>query len=134
MKLVRIFLAEDNRGDILLIRQALAQHQIEYELFVARDGEAALDFLTRMGNPGEEPCPDVMLLDLNLPKVDGAQVLRVFRQHPQCERTPVIVISSSDAPKELAQVTAIGISRYFRKPLDLDGFMQLGALVRQLVE
>jgi CheY-like chemotaxis protein len=133
MKVLHILLAEDNRGDILLVRRALAEHQIEHQLHVVKDGEEALHFLARMGNPDGGPCPDLLLLDLNLPKVEGSEVLREFRRHPSCADTPVIVITSSDAPRDLAQVTAIGISRYFRKPLDFHAFMQLGAVVRAVV-
>jgi CheY-like chemotaxis protein len=134
MHLVHILLAEDNRGDVLLVRQALEQHQIEHELHVVKDGAEALTFITRMGKHGEAPCPDVLLLDLNLPKVDGPHVLREFRRHPAGAQTPVIVVSSSDRPKDRARVADLGISRYFRKPTDLDAFMRLGAVVREVID
>ncbi|MGI8746636.1 MAG: response regulator [Bryobacteraceae bacterium] len=132
--MLHILLAEDNRGDILLVQQALEEHHIPHELHVVTDGEEALHFVTRMGKPGEAPCPDVLLLDLNLPKADGYQVLSEFRQHPECAHTPVIVVTSSDAPKDRAGMAALGIARYFRKPSELDAFMQLGAVVREVVE
>lgn len=132
--MLHILLAEDNRGDVLLIRRALDEHQIEHHLHVVTDGEEALRFVARMGKPGQEPCPDLMLLDLNLPKVSGGEVLREFRAHPECETTPVIVITSSDSSKDHALVAALGVSRYFRKPMDFDSFMQLGAIVREAVE
>ena len=118
----RIFLAEDNRADVVLIREALAVHSVEYELFVAKDGEEALNLVAHMGEPGEMPCPDLLLLDLNLPRVDGIEILRNFRQHPQCVRTPVIIVTSSDMPR-----------RYFRKPASLDAFMELGAAIKEIV-
>ena len=86
-----------------------------------------------MGEPDGDPCPDIVLLDLNLPKVDGPEVLTEFRKHPECARTPVIVISSSDAHKDRERMAGLGISRYFRKPSDLDGFLRLGALVREVM-
>ena len=132
--MVRILLAEDNRGDILLVRKALEEHHVEYELHVVKDGEEALRFVSCMGRPDGDPCPDLMLLDLNLPKVDGSQVLREFRRHPQCEHTPVIVITSSDSSKDHALVAAIGVTRYFRKPMDFEGFMQLGAIVKEILQ
>ena len=101
---------------------------------MAKDGEQAIKFVAQMGKPGRAPCPDLILLDLNLPKADGPQVLSEFRQHPECADTPVIVVTSSDAPRDRARVTELGISRYFRKPLDLDAFLQLGAVVREVVE
>ncbi len=128
-----VFLAEDSRGDILLIREALEQHQVPYDLRIARDGGEALDYVARMGETDSLPCPDIILLDLNLPKADGIAVLTEFRKHPRCATTPVIVISSSDAPKDRERVKALGVARYFRKPSDLDEFLELGAVVREVV-
>ena len=65
--MLHIFLAEDSQADVFLVRQALRTHDIGHELYVAKDGEQALDFVTRMGKPGGAPCPDLVLLDLNLP-------------------------------------------------------------------
>ena len=130
--MIRILLAEDDAGDVLLVEQALDEHQIVYELFVVRDGAEALAFVANMGEPGHARCPDVVLLDLNLPKIDGPEVLRRFRKHPQCARTPVIVISSSDAPKDRTRMTELGIAHYFKKPSDFDEFLKLGGLVRDV--
>ncbi len=131
--MLHIFLAEDSQADVFLVRQALRKYNINHELHIARDGEQALKFVARMGKPGGAPCPDLILLDLNLPKADGPQVLSEFRQHPECAGTPVIVVTSSDAPKDRARVNQLGIDRYFLKPLDLDAFLQLGAVVREVV-
>ena len=132
--MLHIFLAEDSQADILLVQEALRKYHIDHELYVAKDGEQAINFVERMGQPGCAPCPDLVLLDLNLPKADGPQVLSELRQHPECADTPVIVVTSSDAPKDRARVSKFGIKRYFVKPLDLDAFLQLGAVVREVVE
>jgi two-component system, chemotaxis family, response regulator Rcp1 len=132
MKEIQVLLAEDNRGDVLLVCEALAAHHLSYKLHVAADGEEAVDFIARMGLPGEAPCPDIFLLDLNLPRVDGYEVLRQFRRHPECAATPVVVVSSSDSLRDRQQVSALGVARYFRKPTNFDAFMQLGAIVREL--
>lgn len=129
----QILLAEDNLGDILIIRRALQEHRIEHELHVVKDGAEALAFLSRLGTPGT-PCPDVILLDLNLPKVDGPEILEEFRKHPACAKTPVIVVTSSDMPKDRARMAALGVTHYFKKPSDLYAFLQLGELVRQVIE
>jgi len=134
VKLLHILLAEDNRGDVLLVQQALAEHHIRHELHVVQDGEQAVRFIEQMGKSGGAPCPDLLLLDLNLPKVEGQQVLTEFRRHPECANTPVIVVSSSDAPRDRARIGELGVSRYFRKPSELDDFMKLGAVVREVVE
>lgn len=132
MREIQVLLAEDNRGDVLLVREALAAHHIAYQLHVVSDGAQALDFVARMGKPGEPACPDILLLDLNLPRVDGQEVLQEFRRHPECIATPVIVVSSSDSPRDREQVSAFGVARYFKKPTNLDAFMQLGGLVKEL--
>ena len=129
-----VFLAEDNRGDILLVRQALSAHAVPHELHVVRDGGEALEFVARMGKPGAEPCPDIILLDLNLPKVDGPAVLMEFRKHPQCANTPVVVITSSDRPRDRELMSAFGVAYYFRKPSDLGEFMELGLVVSRLLK
>jgi CheY-like chemotaxis protein len=134
MNPLQILLAEDNLGDVLLVRDALKSHKVPHQLHVVRDGEEALAFMDRMGEPGEIPCPDVMLLDLNLPKVDGPEVLSKFRRHPQCAETPVIVITSSDAQRDRERMAQFRIARYFRKPSDLEAFLKLGAVVLEVVE
>lgn len=128
-----IFLAEDNQADVLLVRQALRLHRIEHDLVVARDGAEALCHIERMGAPGGDPCPDLVLLDLNLPKADGVEVLTALRSQSACAETPVIVVTSSGAAKDRARMEGLGISSYFRKPVDLDSFMQLGAVVSQVM-
>jgi two-component system, chemotaxis family, response regulator Rcp1 len=133
MREIHVLLAEDNRGDVLLVREALAAHDLPHKLHVATDGAQAMDYVARMGQPGEDPCPDIMLLDLNLPRVDGHEVLREFRRHPECAATPVIVVSSSDSPRDRQQASTLGVARYFKKPSNYDAFMQLGALVKELI-
>lgn len=130
MRLLHVLLAEDNYGDVLLVRQALEEHQIKHELHVVSDGQQALDYVVRMGKPGEAPCPDMLLLDLNLPKADGPTVLEEFRKHPECAHMPVIVVTSSGAEKDRARMQALGISHYFQKSSEYDEFMQLGAVVK----
>ena len=86
------------------------------------------------GPAGEAPFPDVILLDLNLPKVDGPQLLSEFRKHPECANTPVIVVTSSDARTDRDRMAELGITSYFRKPSDLDAFLKLGSVVKEIVE
>jgi CheY-like chemotaxis protein len=133
VKVLQILLAEDNQADVTLIRYALSAHGIENELHVAMDGEAALQFFAIMGSTGHPPCPDLLLLDLNLPKVDGAEILTEFRKHPACSNTPVIVVSSSGGERDRERVSALGVSGYFQKPSDLDEFLKLGEVVREVI-
>ena len=131
--MIKILLAEDNQGDILLIKQALREHRILHELHLAKDGAEAIEYVSKMGSPGNPPCPDLMLLDLNLPKIEGPDVLREFRRHSSCRFTPVIVVTSSDTRKDRNRMADLGITHYFRKPSDLEDFMKLGEIVRQVV-
>jgi CheY-like chemotaxis protein len=129
-----ILLAEDNASDVFLVRQALAEHHVESDLKVVGDGEAALRYVKAMGKPGNDPCPDLMVLDINLPKADGISVLAAFRQHPDCEETPVIMVSSSDSATDRRKAAALGVDLYFRKPSQLDEFMKLGEVVRAVLD
>ncbi len=132
MNTLKILLAEDNLADILLVRKALEEYQVPHDLHVVRDGEEALTFIRNMGEPAGVPCPDILLLDVNLPKVEGEEILTEFRKHPQCGDTPVIVITSSDAYRDRDRMAQLGIAYYFKKPSDLDEFLKLGAVVREV--
>jgi CheY-like chemotaxis protein len=131
---LHILLAEDNPGDILLVQEALQEHRIQHHLHVVHDGAKALEYLAQLGKTDEAPCPDVLLLDLNLPKVDGTEVLAEFRKRPECVHMPVIVITSSGAQRDRVRVSELGVARYFKKPSDFDQFLELGAMVREVVE
>jgi two-component system, chemotaxis family, response regulator Rcp1 len=131
-KILRIFLAEDNAGDVELVREALREHHIEYEITLARDGMSAKRFIERVGRAPDVPVPDLLLLDLNLPKADGHELFSLFRQNPLCSKTPVIVVTSSNAPKDRERAAALGAAHYFRKPSDLAEFMELGSVIRRV--
>jgi DNA-binding response OmpR family regulator len=125
-----VFLAEDNPGDVFLVREALLQHNLDFELFLAADGDKLTALLGRIGT--DVPVPDVFLLDLNLPCIDGPELFRRVRAHPLCAHTPLIVVSSSDTARDHAWTSEFGVSHYFRKPSHLDEFLKLGAIVRGL--
>jgi CheY-like chemotaxis protein len=129
---VNILLAEDNPGDVFLVRRALKEHHVDFELHVVRDGAEAIEFVQHMGDSLGSPWPDVVLLDLNLPKVDGSEVLREFRKRPECVETPVVIVSSSNSQRDRAKVAAMGEVHYFRKPSELSEYMELGALVAEV--
>ncbi len=131
MKTLQIMLAEDSALDLFLVEEALKHHHIPCVLHGCKDGVMALRYLEQVGSH-ELPCPDLVLLDLHLPAVDGPEILTALRQHPTCARVPVIVTTSSDAPKDRATMTALGISHYFQKPKDLVGFMDLGRIILEV--
>lgn len=126
-------MVEDNDADVLLIKHALQLHEVSHSLARAADGAQAVTMIRSLGEPNGIPCPDLMLLDLNLPKVPGSEVLAEFRMSKLCADTPAIVMSSSGSGADRARVESLGISYYFQKPSSLDDFMQLGKLVAQFV-
>ena len=127
---VWIVLAEDNRADVNLIREALKVHDLTCDLQVVDDGELALRLFESLDSDPGARCPDLLLLDLNLPRVNGQEVLEHLLGSSRCARMPVIVITSSDSDKDRAMVHRLGAARYFRKPSDLAEFMRLGALIK----
>jgi CheY-like chemotaxis protein len=132
--MIFVLLVEDNPGDIFLVERALEQHGIRHVLHVIKDGSEAANFVARIGKPGEVPCPNVILLDLNLPSASGLKILAQVRQHPECADIPVIAVTSSDAPQDRAKMADLGVSRYFRKPSNLEGYMQLGSIISEVVK
>jgi DNA-binding response OmpR family regulator len=130
---VRIFLAEDNPGDVELVRVALREHNIENELVLAKDATEANRYLRDMGTEPDNPNPDCILLDLNLPNITGYELLQRFRRHPGSKDTPVIIVTSSGAEHDRIRAKQLGATRYFRKPSDLIEFLELGAMVRDVV-
>jgi CheY-like chemotaxis protein len=131
---VRILLAEDNDGDIFLVRRALEKRGLPHELVVARDGEDALKLLERAETAAKPEAPDLILLDLNLPKVAGPQLLPRIRKMEVFSATPVIVLTSSESPTDRESAMALGANLYFRKPTDLAEFMQLGEVVEKILQ
>jgi CheY-like chemotaxis protein len=129
---IDIFLAEDNPGDVELVREALREHKVEYRLFLASDGTEVKRYIQRLGTTPDVPCPDLLLLDLNLPEADGFEVYQMFRAHPLCGETPVIVVTSSSASRDRERAAAMGVARYFPKPSDLSEFLKLGSVIRDL--
>lgn len=126
----RILLAEDNDGDVFLVRRALEKKGLPHELFVVHNGEEALGWLDSHSSvQNQDVPPDLILLDLNLPRIDGGQLLSHIRKSNAYSRTPVIVLTSSDSPKDRQMAMELGANLYFRKPTDLASFMDLGRII-----
>jgi two-component system response regulator len=114
-----ILLIEDNPSDVDLTRRALAKSRIANELVVAEDGEGALSYLGREGN---HELPALALLDLNLPKLSGLEVLRRIRADARTRRLPVVILTSSKEEQDLATGYDLGVNSYIRKPVDFRQF------------
>lgn len=128
-----VLLVEDNPADINLVEEALEEERLDCELHIMRDGARAIEFIEKM-DADQQPTPDVVLLDLNLPKISGEEVLKRVRSSPKCGHVKVIILSSSDRPKDRERALNLGASEYFRKPSGLAQFMLLGPKVRAIVE
>jgi len=132
-KQLSLLLAEDNLPDALLIREAIKREGLPVEVHIVPDGERAVDFIARAGQHPDLPLPHVLLLDLNLPKIDGFEVLRRIRANEKCKHIPVIVVTSSDSPEDRNTAAQLGAS-YFRKPTSYEEFLKIGAVLRRVLE
>ena len=130
----RILLAEDNPGDVLLFREALRSSNLAYELIVAEDGEKALKLLEGAGTPGNMATPDLIVLDVNLPRRSGQEVLRWVRGNPPLATVPVIILTSSASPDDKTMATQLGADLYVQKSSDLDEIFQIGHTVQDLLK
>jgi chemotaxis family two-component system response regulator Rcp1 len=128
----QIVLVEDAEPDVFLVREALVAGGVPFNLHVLGDGEKAVDFIDEIDRAGGS-CPHLLLLDLNLPKKSGAQVLEHVKQSRRLRNVPVVVLTSSDSPRDKEQAALLGATRYFRKPSRLAEFMKLGEIVRDLL-
>ena len=127
---VRVLLVEDSAADAYLIREALEGENLNFDLHVIQDGEQAAKLLMALENSSQS-WPDVVLLDLNMPRCEGREVLQRIKQTPRGNSVPVIVITSSNSPADREDVFKLGATSYFRKPSDLNEFLKIGAVVRQ---
>ena len=122
---VEFLLAEDNPGDVRLTKEALRDSKVLNNLNVVQDGVEALAFLHHEGKYADAPRPDVVLLDLNLPKKDGRQVLEVIKSDPALKRIPVVIITSSEAEQDIMRTYDLHANCYVAKPVDLDQFIKV---------
>ncbi|WP_327138772.1 response regulator [Nocardia sp. NBC_01327] len=128
---VDILLVEDDPGDELMTREAFEEHEIANTLHVARDGQEALDFLFRRGEHVHAPRPDLVLLDLNLPRYNGHQILAKIRADAELSDLPVVILSTSSAEEDVVSSYRLFANAYVTKPTDLDEFT---SAVRQIDE
>lgn len=123
-----ILLAEDDLGDQELTRRALEEGKVENELYIVKDGEEALDYLFRRGrytDPETSPLPDLFLLDLNMPKLDGRQVLEQIRSIYELRNIRVVVLTTSHQEEDITRSYDLGVHSYITKPVDLDQFFNV---------
>ena len=125
-EVIDIVIVEDNRADVKLIRDAIGLHALSVSLHILDDGEQAFHFIDD-ADEGKEGCPHLLILDLNLPRRTGKEVLMYLRQSRICAQVPVLIVTSSTVDE--AEMKRLGGNGYFRKPTDYDEFMKVGALL-----
>ena len=130
----RVLLVEDNPADANLVEEALEEARLDCELRVMRDGQQVIEMIESLESGGAQEMPDLVLLDLNLPKVTGDMVLQRVRSSPLCHEAKVLIISSSDTPADRERAMKLGALGYFRKPSNLADFMEIGPRVRAILE
>jgi CheY-like chemotaxis protein len=128
---LEIFLVEDNPGDVLLTREALRNAKVLNRLTIASNGEEALAILRREGVHTAAVRPDLILLDLNLPRLGGLEVLTAIRTDPQLASLPVVMLTSSGAERDVADSYALGVNCYVTKPVDIEQFLHVVRSVEQ---
>lgn len=120
---IEVLLVEDDPGDVLITQEAFADYRIANRLTVVTNGEDAIAYLRRQGRYADVPVPDLVLLDLNLPRRDGREVLRDMKGDAALRRIPVVVLTTSEAPEDVITAYDLHANAYVRKPVDFDQFV-----------
>ncbi|MFC4447549.1 response regulator [Halorussus aquaticus] len=128
---IEILLVEDNPGDVRLTKEALKQGDVLNNLHVVKDGVEAMAFLRREGEYEGTPQPDLILLDLNLPRKDGTEVLEEIDEDRELRRIPVVVLTSSEAEEDIAKSYELHANAYITKPVDIDQFIEVAQNLEQ---
>jgi len=132
-ELVRVLLVEDNAGDAYLFRKALEEANLNFALTVIDDGFQALAFVRGEGEYAGNPVPDLVVLDLNLPKHGGVEVLQAIEQSRRFDRVPLVITSSSPSLPRLTESQRSRVTRYIAKPPDLDEFLAIGPVLKKML-
>jgi CheY-like chemotaxis protein len=122
---VEILLIEDNIGDVLLTKKAFQKSKLANNIQVAKDGEVALSMLKKEGEYAEQVTPDIILLDLNLPKKDGREVLEEIKSDKKLSHIPVVILTSSKAEKDIVETYGLHANSYIIKPVNLEKFIEI---------
>jgi DNA-binding response OmpR family regulator len=129
----RVLVIEDNSSDVFLLERAMNKQDLRFELLHLADGAAALAFIRRQGAYADAAVPKLILVDLNLSKYSGEDILRVIRDAKHLAGVPVCVWSSSQSQRDRATLTDLGVARFITKPAGLDQFMEIGKIIKDLL-
>ncbi len=122
---IEILLVEDNPGDVVLTQEALREGKIRNRLSVAKDGVEAMAFLRREGEFANAPRPDLILLDLNMPRKNGSEVLMEVKSDPDLKTIPVVILTTSDAEQDVLKAYQFNANCYITKPVEFDRFVKV---------
>ena len=128
---IEILLVEDSRGDVRLTQEALKEAKVANNLSVVDDGEKALRFVRKEGEYAEAPRPDLILLDLNLPRKDGREVLEEIKSDPELRAIPVVILTTSRAEEDVLRAYNLYANCYITKPIDFGQFMEVVRTIEQ---
>lgn len=131
MEMINILLVEDNPGDVRLTQEAFKEGMLRNNLHVVMDGEAAMQFLERKGQYADSPRPDLILLDLNLPKMNGREVLAAIKQNSNLKRIPVVVLTTSQDETDILESYRQFASSYIVKPVSMEKFIKVVSSFKQ---
>jgi len=131
MKEINILLVEDNEGDILLTMEALKEAKIHNEINVVKDGDAALQYMKKQGKYQDAATPDLVLLDINLPKMDGIEVLENLKNDELLKVIPVVMLTTSDSEKDIFQSYQNHANCYITKPVNFENFMEVIQTIKE---
>lgn len=134
MKHIHILLAEDNEGDILLTSEALEEAKIVKKISIVKDGKAAIDFLEKRNGYSLEAPPDLILLDVNLPKKNGHEVLKYIKASPNLKKIPVIILTTSSSEKDIMLSYDNYASCFITKPVDGENFLNMVSTIQNIWE
>jgi CheY-like chemotaxis protein len=128
-----VLIAEDNSADVGLVREAFKIHEIDCQLHVASDGAAAIALISRLDADVRAPLLDLVIVDMHLPKRDGEEILRCLRSTERYAQVPVVVMTSSDSAVVEEKAAKHAALSFFRKPLKLDEFLQIGLIAKRIL-
>ncbi|GEA83977.1 MAG: response regulator [Cellulomonas sp.] len=128
---IDVLLVEDDPGDVLMTREAFEHNKVKNALHVVSDGVSALEYLRKEGEYADAPTPDLILLDLNLPRMDGREVLQALKADDRLRSIPVVVLTTSESEEDVVRSYALHANAYVTKPVDFDAFI---TIVRQIDE
>lgn len=125
VKAIDVLLVEDDPGDVLMTREAFKDNKLANRLSVVPDGVDAMAYLRKEGRFADSPTPDLVLLDLNLPRMDGREVLAAMKSDPELRRIPVVVLTTSEAEEDVLRSYSLHANAYVTKPVDFDRFIEV---------